>query len=418
MPATEDTDLPVTVPLTEPADGVPPVCETPAQLDAAAAALAAGTGPVAVDAERASGFRYGQRAYLVQLRRAGAGTVLVDPVALPDLSLLQQALDGTEWVLHAADQDLPCLAGVGLVPAALFDTELASRLLGRQRVGLAAIVAEELGFALAKEHSAADWSTRPLPEAWLRYAALDVELLVELRERLSEQLASAGKLEWAHQEFEHVRTAPPSPPKTDPWRRVAGATAVRSPRGLAVLRELWQAREDEARRRDRAPGRVLPNAALVAAAQAQPRTTAELVALPPFAGKGTRRHARTWQEAITRALALPEEQLPPRRPPVAPGSLPAPRSWPERNPAAAARLDAVRTAVRARAEELQLPQENLLSPELQRQLAWHAPDDAAPDLVADLLLERGARPWQVELLHGPLAGVLAASAEESQTSHG
>ncbi|WP_370275979.1 HRDC domain-containing protein [Georgenia sp. SYP-B2076] len=396
------------VPLNAPADGVPPVTDTPAALDAAVAALAAGAGPVAVDAERASGYRYGQSAYLVQLRRSGAGTVLVDPAALSDLSGLGAVLNPTEWVLHAADQDLPCLREVGLAPAALFDTELASRLLGRERVGLAAVVAENLGFALAKEHSAADWSTRPLPEAWLRYAALDVELLLELRELLSAQLDAAGKLEWALQEFEHVRLAPPAPPRTDPWRRTSGLQVVRSPRGLAVARELWNAREDLGRRRDRSPGRILPAAAIVAAAVAMPRTERDLVALKEFAGKGTRRQAAYWQAAISRALQLPEAELPPRRAAREPGQLPSPRGWTEKNPDAADRLEAVRTCVRALAAELGLPQENLLAPATQRQFAWETQPAPTPAQVGDRLAALGARPWQVSLVSGPLAEVLGA----------
>ncbi len=147
--------------LDTPSDGVPPVVTSPEGLAEVVAALAAGTGPVAVDAERASGHRYGQRAFLVQLRREGAGTALIDPAALPDLSALGAALEDAEWVLHAASQDLPCLAEVGLRPRTLFDTELGSRLAGLQRVGLAAVVEEFLGLGLAKEHSAVDWSTRP-----------------------------------------------------------------------------------------------------------------------------------------------------------------------------------------------------------------------------------------------------------------
>lgn len=113
-----------------PADGVPEVVIDERQLMAAAAAIARGTGPVALDAERASGHRYGQRAYLVQLRRAGSGTWLFDPAACPDLSPVAEAIGDAEWVLHAATQDLACLAEVGLRPQRLFDTELGGRLAG------------------------------------------------------------------------------------------------------------------------------------------------------------------------------------------------------------------------------------------------------------------------------------------------
>ena len=204
-------------------------------LDRAVAALAAGHGPVAVDAERASGFRYGHRAFLIQLRRDGAGTMLIDPMACPNLTGLDEALADTEVVLHAASQDLPCLAELGFRPRALFDTELAGRLLGFPRVGLGALVESVLGWTLEKGHAAADWSVRPLPAELLRYAALDVELLVELRDALAAQLVAQGKTEWAEQEFAAVLAAKPPGPRPDPWRRTSGIHRVHTRRGLAIV---------------------------------------------------------------------------------------------------------------------------------------------------------------------------------------
>ena len=207
------TEQPEVVPLLEPRDGLPPLVASAAALDEAIRALGAGEGPVAMDAERASGFRYGHRAFLVQLRRQGAGTVLIDPVACPDLSGLDTALADAEVVLHAASQDLPCLAELGYRPRQLFDTELAGRLLGFPRVGLGALVETVLGLALEKGHAADDWSTRPLPADWLLYAALDVEVLVELRDALAAALAEQGKTEWAEQEFAAVLAAEPAGPR-------------------------------------------------------------------------------------------------------------------------------------------------------------------------------------------------------------
>jgi len=392
-------------PLLEPRDGVPPVIETQQALEEYAAALAAGTGPVAVDAERASGFRYGQRAYLVQLRREGAGTGLVDPVAVPDLTPLADALAGTEWVLHAASQDLPCLTELGLHADRVFDTELAGRILGRDRVGLGAMATSELGLSLAKEHSAADWSTRPLPEAWLRYAALDVEILVRLRDVLERELRASGKLAWAEQEFEATRLAPPPAPKIDPWRRVTGVSRLREARRLAIARELWLARDALGRERDISPGRVLPDRAILAAAEAAPRTEQGLGSLPEFRGRGTRARLAYWWKAVERALALPESELPPRRAPH-PSGPPNPRSWLPRFPEAAERLRAVRARMRLLADEVGTPQENLLSPDLQRRLAWEPPNPVDDASVEAALLAAGARPWQAGLAAGPLAAAL------------
>ena len=176
--ATARQEEPAAPLLREPADGVPDPLESADELAALIEAMAGAHGPVAVDAERASGYRYSQRAYLVQLRREGAGTALIDPIALPALNGLSNALGDAEWILHAANQDLACLAEVGMHPASLFDTELAGRLLGDERVALGTMVEQHLGVRLEKGHSAADWSTRPLPRDWLVYAALDVELLI------------------------------------------------------------------------------------------------------------------------------------------------------------------------------------------------------------------------------------------------
>ncbi len=393
------------VPLLEPADGVPRITDTPAALAAVIAAFGTGTGPVAVDAERASGYRYGQRTYLVQMRREGAGTVLIDPVALPDLSGLSEALVGVEWVLHAASQDLPGLSEQGLHPSRVFDTELAARLLGMERVGLAAVVAETLGLGLAKEHSAVDWSTRPLPLEWLRYAALDVELLVPVREVLAERLAEDGKAVWAAQEFEAERTAPAPPPRPEAWRRVSGLHAIHDPRRLAVVRALWETRDHNARQRDIAPGRVLPDRAIVAAAEALPRSVPQLVALPLFAGKGTRRRAALWQAAIDHALALPYSELPSVRGPRTDAPPPV-RAWTERDPQAAARLAAARAVVQEVSDTWHTPVENLLQPDLLRRLCWSPPPTLDDDSVAATLAAGGARPWQIELLGDRLTAAL------------
>ncbi len=392
------------VPLLEPREGIPPVIESPEELRRAVARLAAGEGPVAVDAERASGYRYGQRAYLVQLRRAGAGTVLIDPTRCTDLSALDAALADAEMVLHAAGQDLPCLAELGLVPRRLFDTELAGRLLGYPRVGLGAMVETVLGFALEKGHSAADWSTRPLPADWLRYAALDVELLVELRDALRAQLGEAGKLGWAEEEFAATLAAPPKEPRQDPWRRTSGIHRLRTRRSLAVVRELWKTRDRIARERDLSPGRVLPDAAIVEAALELPRTPDDLAALASFRGRNTRRHVSAWFRAVQRGRTLPESALPELSIPSE-GPPPAHR-WAERDPAAAERLSALRTAVAALADEHVLPTENLLQPDLVRRLAWDPPEHTTPETVGVVLTALGARRWQVELTAGPLAKAL------------
>ena len=393
--APEEPSGPQPVLLVEPADGVPLVVEDERELSRAADAIAAGSGPVAIDAERASGYRYGQRAYLVQVRREGAGTWLIDPIACPDLSPLDDAIGAAEWLLHAATQDLACLAEVGLRPRQLFDTELGARILGLPRVGLSAVVEHYLGLSLAKEHSAVDWSTRPLPEPWLRYAALDVEVLDELRNLMGVDLAKQGKSEWARQEFAALLTWSPTE-RVDPWRRTSGINTLRSRRSVAIVRELWYVRDDIARERDTSVGRVLPDAAIVDIAKAAPTTTADL----PRGHRAIARYGRQWVDAVARAQEIPEDDLPPRTLPS--DGPPPPRVWAEKNPVAADRLGATRAALTAFAEEHVIPVENVCSPDPLRRVVWQPPSEHDEAAFTRALLDQGVRPWQAEILSAML----------------
>lgn len=367
------------------------VIDDPAGLDAALAVLTAGTGPIAVDVERASGFRYSQRAYLIQVYRRDAGVFLFDPPAIGDFARFQEAFGDIEWVLHAASQDLPSLHEEGLYPTKLFDTELASRLLGHDRVGLGAVVERSLGITLAKAHSADDWSTRPLPQSWLEYAALDVVHLIDVYDVIKAELAESGKEEFARQEFEATRLKEPKPVREEPWRRLSGLHTVRGRRNLAVARALWQAREDFARDQDVAPGRLVPDRSLVAAVLAEPASKHVLAGIKEFNGRASRSQLDRWWGAIEAGRA--SKELPLDRVPG--DSLPPPRAWADRNPLADARFKAARPAVEAQAEALSMPTENLLTPEYLRRVSWdHPGDDAAA--VAEALRTVGAREWQIE----------------------
>lgn len=401
---------PEPTPLPHPAEGIPELSVSVGEIAAAAASLDGGRGPFAVDAERASGFRYSNRAYLIQIRRAGAGTVLIDPVShgtapLDALQPIAEVLATDEWILHSADQDLPCLAEVGLRPPALYDTELAGRLAGFDRVNLATMVERLLGFGLAKGHGAADWSKRPLPADWLNYAALDVELLIELRAAIAQVLHEQGKTDWAAQEFEHLRHvgAQEAAPRRDRWRRTSGIHRVRDQRALAAVRELWTTRDRIAQRRDIAPRRILPDSAIIDAALADPKTVDELVTLPVFGGRNQRRTAATWLAALE-AARRNDDPPPDSEPPNGP---PPPARWSRRKPEAAARLEAARAALAEVSERVNVPTENLISPDLVRRLCWDwaGPEDAVA-AVDEFLRDGQARPWQRELVVPALAGAL------------
>ncbi|MGV0159811.1 HRDC domain-containing protein [Mycobacterium colombiense] len=408
---------PAPTPLPRPSEGVPAISVSVHEIEAAAQRLDRGHGPFAVDAERASGFRYSNRAYLIQIRRAGSGTVLIDPVShgvdpLEALRPVAEVLGSDEWILHSADQDLPCLAEVGMRPPALYDTELAGRLAGFDRVNLATMVERLLGFGLAKGHGAADWSKRPLPAEWLNYAALDVELLIELRAAIADVLAEQGKTDWAAQEFDYLCDTGSKDPgaavRPDRWRRTSGIHRVRDQRGLAAVRELWLTRDRIAQRRDIAPRRILPDSAIIDAALANPTTIEELVALPVFGGRNQRRSAATWLGALDEARRNknpPGDSEPPNGPPP-------PARWSRRKPEAAARLEAARSALSEVSERVHVPTENLVSPDLVRRLCWDwtpAPDPL--DAVEAFLRAGQARPWQRELVDPVLARALQAPPE-------
>jgi len=376
----------------------PLVVDTIDGLSATIAELSRGTGPFGVDAERSSGFRYSARAYLIQVSRRGGGTHLIDPIAFDGLDELGELLATDEWILHAATQDLACLAEVGLVPTKLFDTELGSRLAGLPRVGLGTVVAELLGLHLAKEHSAADWSTRPIPQDWLVYAALDVELLPDLRDALAAVLEAAGKTHIAEQEFANLLQWKPAEPRTDPWRRLSGLQSLTTPRHLAVARELWIARDQFAESIDMGPGRTIPDRAIVAAASRLPNSRGALAAIKEFNGRYSRRELDRWWEAIERGLST--EDLPPMR--VRGNGLSTPRNWKDRHPEAYARFVCVRESMTAIAEKTSIPIENLALPEMIRRICYEPPAEYVPAAVAAWLRDAGAREWQIELIHSEL----------------
>lgn len=357
----------------------------------AVAAIAAGTGPIAIDAERASGFKFSQRAYLIQVFRRGSGVFLFDPPAIGMFTELNDLIRDEEWVLHAASQDLACLREVGLDPTRIFDTELGARLAGLPRVGLGTVVEDLLGVHLNKEHSAVDWSTRPLPQSWLVYAALDVELLVDLRDAMESLLSEAGKAEIAAQEFGAVLAREAKVTKGEAWRRLSGLHTVRGAQNLAVARELWEARDSFARETDTAPGRLVPDSSLVAAAKTMPESKQALAALREFNGRASRSELSRWWAAVEAGRISTD--LPALRVPT--DAMPPPRVWSDRNPVADKRLKIARAAITDVSTQLLIPVENLLTPELLRRLAWVPPVALDLESMQSGLAMLGARPWQI-----------------------
>jgi ribonuclease D len=370
-----------------------------AYLDAVAV-IASGNGPLSIDAERASGFRYSQRAYLIQVFRRGAGVFLFDPPAIGSFAELNEVIKDEEWVLHAASQDLACLREVGLEPTKIFDTELGARLAGLPRVGLGAVVEELLGIHLAKEHSAADWSTRPLPQSWLVYAALDVELLVDLRDAMADLLAEQEKQEIAEEEFEATLHREAKPARLEPWRRTTGLSTLRGQRALGLVRELWQARDDYAQEVDTSPGRLLPDSSIIAAVRNNAQSKRELGAMKEFVGRASRTELARWWAALERGRA--SSDLPSLRGPSS-DTLPPPRSWVDRAPEADARYKAARPRIQHMSEAMSIPVENLLTPDHLRRVAWDAPEVFDAEHIGAALRDAGAREWQIRATSATIA---------------
>jgi ribonuclease D len=407
-------DAPVVVPLLAPALGVPEVVDTEEKFDSALQTLEKGTGPFAVDAERASGYKYSSRAYLIQIKRTNGGLHLIDPIPFGPghelFSRLNNLLNTDEVILHASTQDLPCLREIGINPTKLFDTELGGRIAGLPRVGLGPLLESLMGVSLAKEHSAVDWSTRPLPADWLNYAALDVELLISLREKINELLAGANKLKWAEQEFSAILLSPPAPPRIDPWRRTSGMHKIKKRDQLAIIKNLWIARDEIAQANDVSSGKLLNDAAIIEFAIHKPTNKKEAEkALRPI-GMRARwlENLPTWLSAIDAALNTPEDQWPPMK--SGADTLPPIKLWRERFPEKYAPLTHARFAVETIAQELSIPTENLISPEIIRRICWAPPAASATGVdvhaVSEAMAKLGARPWQIELVAPSVASAL------------
>lgn len=406
-------------------DGYHRVCERFAEADSSLAA----------DAERASGFRYGHEDWLIQFKRDGAGIALLDPVALTqagaDWEEFNDAVGEATWILHDSLMDLPGFADIGLKPQALFDTEIAARLLGLHRFGLAAVTEHYLGLTLAKEHSAADWSYRPMPRDWRNYAALDVEVLIELESRMRKELKAQGKDEWAREEFAHaldegLRTRKPHP---IPWLRISRITQLsRDRRGLAIAKSLWEQRDRLAREYDIAPSLLLSDSSIIEAAMRKPHNAAQFRSIRSL-NERVRIHTGTeqdkmferyapiqravkpkvWKEAIDQAMALKPSQWPTMPTPDQneDGTVNAPRSmklWQHRHPDRFERLQRVRAVINQIAEDTRTPAEMIIKPQILRNLCWLEQPEQVE--VAAFLEGQGARHWQTALIAPSVSRVI------------
>ena len=441
--------------LKEPREGVPEVIDTLEAYKEYCNLLASGSGSLAADAERASGFRYGHEDWLIQFKRKGAGIGLLDPIALEKLGVdwneFNKAVGDAPWIIHDSMQDLPGFFDIGLRPRALFDTEIAAKLLGRKRFGLSSVTEYYLGLTLAKEHSAADWSYRPLPRDWRNYAALDVELLIELEEVMSSELKKQGKLLWANQEFAHLlsKGAQKKAPHPNPWLRISHISVLMHDKiGLMIAKELWQKRDELARQYDIAPTLLLSDAAIIEAGKRKPSNSREFRSIR-ILNERVRIHTGSEQDKMFERYAPIQRKIKPnvwkaviedaisraksgevaiidyaqssndeddcgcsnessliaknvqdaQESQDVQESQAAPRSmkyWREHHPKRYERLQNVKRSLIKISEDTHTPSEVIIKPQIIRNLCWQ--DDVEHINVKEFLDEQGARMWQSDLI--------------------
>ena len=366
-------------------------------------------GPICIDAERASGFRYGQKAYLIQIAIPENAIYLIDPTpkySKEAWSAFTKEVNNKPWIIHAASQDLSCLAELALVPTKILDTELASRILGLPKVALGTITEHYLGLKLAKEHSAVDWSTRPLPKSWLDYAALDVDVLFDLWVAVEADLVANNRMGIALQEFDFLLTPTLKEPKTDRWRSITGLHEIKDQRALTVAKYLWEARENLAVDRDIAPGRLIPDSAIIAAVRASPKSKSELASLRTFSGKASRTFIDVWWKALSEGTTT-KNLVELRAKSV---GIPNHRNWSQKFPEAHARLLTCKHLIAKVAEELSIPAENIVSPEAIRSLCFEPPTPLTAESITARLVEKRVRSWQIaEIAEVLLIGLAATT---------
>jgi len=262
---------------------------------------------VAMDTEGDSLHCYFEKLCLIQIT-IGAENVLIDPLEPLDFSKFNTLLSKRRVILHGCDYDLRMLRrGIKFTPGEVFDTYLAARLVGMKEVGLASLVKEFFGIDLPKSSQKANWAKRPLTEAMIEYAINDTIYLVELAERLTERLYALGRWGWFNESCVKAVSAAAEDREKDPERiwKIPGSAALQGI-SLAVLKELWLWREEEAKSVDRPSFQVMRNEEMVELAKSAGQGHLRI----PQSVQGSRR--RRLNGAIQQALALPESEWPHR----------------------------------------------------------------------------------------------------------
>jgi ribonuclease D len=267
---------------------------------------------LALDTEGASFHRFLDRIYLLQLSTRERSAIL-DPLPIGSPAGLGELLQSksVEVVFHDADYDLRLLhQDYGWHVTNIFDTRIASQLLGIKSFGLAALLEQFFDVKLDKKHQRADWSMRPLTADMLDYAAQDTRYLLHLKDHMTRELERRGRLHWAKEEFARLEgTRWEAEESMEGFLRLKGARDL-SRQELAVLREVANWRDTVAAQLDRATFRVMGNEVLFELARRAPKSVSELSAIKGMPKGMIERGGADIIAAIRRGVEVPEAQLP------------------------------------------------------------------------------------------------------------
>ncbi len=333
---------------------------------------------VAVDTESNSLYAYQEQVCLIQISTAEKD-YLIDPLAIDSLDPLAGVFSRAEIekIFHAAEYDVICLKrDFGFEIHHLFDTMHASRILGRENVGLAGILEQEFQIELNKQYQRANWGRRPLPPEMLAYARLDSHYLIDLRTRLEAELHQRGRWELAQEDFCRLENTevPPQENGNAVWR-IPGAHDLNAAQ-LTVLKSLVQYRDQQARMANLPVFKVLSNQVLYEIARGLPQTRPALESLGMLNGRLLQRHGDPLLQAVQRGL---------REPPLTRAHTQRPSD------AYLTRLDALRSWRKQTAESLEVPSDVVLPRDVLESIA-----QSCPATLEELRGQMNTIPWRYQ----------------------
>ncbi len=320
---------------------------------------------LAVDTESNSLYAYQERVCLLQFSTRESD-YLIDPLAIEDISSLAPIFSSKEIlkVFHAAEYDLICLfRDFGFRFNYLFDTMVAARTLGYQKIGLASLLEKFFGVKMNKRYQRANWGQRPLKPDMLRYARLDSHYLIPIQAKLRQELIDSGRWPLALEDFDRLTKNIEDTTETnlDDFWKLRGARDL-SPKKAAILKALYQYRDHQAKHLDRPPFKVVSHQALVEIAQTSPNYREELDLLPSLSTRLVRRFGRGLMQAVRTGKEAPPEYPPHTKRP---------------EEAVLKRIDSLREWRKLTGRDLGVPSDVVLPRDVLNRIAWDGPESMA-----------------------------------------